>query len=301
MPARAAFKLLVPKPLQPAAYSLATAPARLRILRTYGGLRRAPAAAARYLAAGRELDNFTYDIDNSDELAVFLADALGVAAAAATGAIREVEGDHDLRLRLEARLRRRPDREHRVRYGRRVGWYAVVRLRRPALVVATGVHDGLGAEVLLRALERNAAQGSPGTLVSIDVNPGAGWLVDESLRPRHELHLGDARTTLEHAIGGRRVDVFLHDSDHRYEHETFELETVLPVSGDGSVLMSDNAHASTAFADFCRRHGLDPHLFRERPRTHFYPGAGIGLAVVGRRANPASTASPAPPTTSRAG
>jgi hypothetical protein len=131
--------------------------------------------------------------------------------------------------------------------------------------------------VLLRALERNAAEGAEGRLVSLDVRPDVGWLVEPRLRARFELLVGDARELLPRAMSGREVDVFVHDSDHSYEHETFELETVAGSARDGAVLISDNAHAGRAFADFCERHGLEPHVFRERPVGHFYPGAGIGL------------------------
>jgi hypothetical protein len=46
------------------------------------------------------------------------------------------------------------------------------------------------------------------------------------------------------------------------------------------VLLSDNAHASTAFSDFCERHGLTYRYWREVPRGHFYPGAGIGMTII---------------------
>jgi hypothetical protein len=48
----------------------------------------------------------------------------------------------------------------------------------------------------------------------------------------------------------------------------------------GALLLTDNAHSSDALRDRCRRHGLDFHFWRERPIKHFYPGAGIGMAVI---------------------
>jgi predicted O-methyltransferase YrrM len=157
-----------------------------------------------------------------------------------------------------------------------------VRHLKPGLVVETGIHDGLGSTVLLRALEKNAADGAEGSLISFDIDPAAGWLIPDELRHRHDLRVGNSLQLLGKAIGPRSVDFFLHDSDHRYEHETAEFETVLPFVRPGTVLVSDNAHGSRAFADFCGRHDLSYRYFAEIPTGHFYSGAGIGLAVVER-------------------
>jgi hypothetical protein len=162
-------------------------------------------------------------------------------------------------------------------YGRRLGWYAIVRARKPHLVVETGVHDGLGSTVLLRALERNAEDGYEGSLVSFDPSGGAGWLIPDFLRSRHHLEVDPAPEGFGDGLRDRRVDFFIHDSDHRYEHETNEFEAIWPLTGPGTVLLSD--HAGTAFRDFCDRRRLTCRSFKEVPR-HWYAGARIGVAIV---------------------
>lgn len=236
-----------------------------------------------YLVRGRELDNFSYDIANADELAEFLAAAFGSTTETALSYVHELEGDDELRRRLNERSRRRGHGP--VCYGRRAGWYGAVRIAKPSVAVETGVHHGLGSAVLLSALRRNAAEGAPGRLISFDVADGVGWLVDDDLRTSgaFELVIGDARKLLAPTLARESVGFFVHDSDHTYEHETFELETVLPRAERGAPLLSDNAHAGPAFADFCERHGLPLHVFRERPRRHFYPGGGIGVTFVSPR------------------
>jgi predicted O-methyltransferase YrrM len=171
-------------------------------------------------------------------------------------------------------------------YGRRLGWYAIARATKPRTIVETGVHDGLGSTVLLRALERNAAEGRPGSLISFDPVPSAGWLIPSSLRVQHQLVEGPAPDLFTAVLRDRQVDMFIHDSDHRYEHETAEFESILDFVAPGAVLLSDNAHAGTALRDFCERHNLSFRFFREAPRQHWYPGAGIGLALVSGAAKP---------------
>lgn len=252
---------------------------KIRALRTYRELRRSPAKAFRYLLFDREVDNFTYDITNKDDLAACIAGVLGRDAGIICGYVNELESDQELRQAIEDAMGTRQGSRRSVFYGRRLGWYAAVRATKPQLAIETGVHDGLGSAVLLRALARNADEGTEGVLLSFDIRQDVGWLVPSWLRGRYELRIADARTTLAEAVADRRVDFFIHDSDHRYEHETGEFEAVLQLTGPAAVLISDNAHSGTAFRDFCSSHGLTFHFCREQPDHPFYPGAGIGIAV----------------------
>lgn len=257
---------------------------KARAFRSYRALQRSPIKTIRYLLFDREIDNFTYDIKNRDQLATFLADALGRDSGQVRHYIDELDADLELREAIETSLAARRDRNRTMPYGRRLGWYAAVRVTRPRLAVETGTHDGLGSAVLLRALARNAEEGTDGVLLSFDVRSDVAWLVPPWLRSRYELRIADALSTLDDAVAGRQVGFFIHDSDHRDEQEAGEFEAVARLASPGAVLMSDNAHAGTAFRDFCARHGLVYSFFREVPDHDFYPGAGIGLTVV--RADP---------------
>lgn len=251
----------------------------LAVVRGYHGFSRQPIDATRFVFFNRENDNFTYEIDNVDELARLLGVALGSTEERVREVLRELEQDGDLRRSITRRLRSHGDRNRTAGYGRRLGWYAVARLTRPKLIVETGIHDGLGSAVLLRALQRNAADGHDGRLLAFDIRPDIGWLIEDGLRDRYEVCIGDTERSLPQQLAARSVDMFVHDSDHSYYHETFEFETVLSRATVGAALISDNPHGTTAFTDFCGRHGLQPFVFLERPRRHIYPGAGLGLTL----------------------
>ena len=60
-------------------------------------------------------------------------------------------------------------------WGRRAGWYALVRATEPDHVVETGTHLGLGSCVIAAALLRNGH----GRLTTIDVDSDAGYLIAE--------------------------------------------------------------------------------------------------------------------------
>ena len=253
-----------------------------RKLRTLVAYRRAalasPRLALRYLLHDREVTNFTYDLANENELVSFVAGVLGRSRDEVEGYVREVAADSAFLEGIARKLRENPDRNGVPRFGRRLGWYAIVRCLKPHVVVETGVHDGLGSALLLRALERNAADGVEGRLMAFDMDPRSGWLVDDP-EGRFDLIIGDVRKTLSHALDGVGVGVFIHDSLHTYEHERFEFESALEHAAVGLVLISDNAHESSALEDVSRERGFSYAFFRERPLGHFYPGAGIGLAT----------------------
>jgi predicted O-methyltransferase YrrM len=244
-----------------------------------GAALRRPVETLWYVLVDPEITNFTYEIGNYDELSAFLAAALDRGVEEIERYVRELRGDRELAERLSRRLATRADRRHVPLFGRRVGWYCVVRALRPRLVVETGVADGLGSAALLRALERNRAEGFPGRLVGFDLLPDAGWMLDDALRADYELVIEDSKVAMPRVLEDRAVDLFIHDSDHHYEHEQTEYRLVAPHLAPGAVVLSDNAHAVQALEQFSNAEGRRFAFFHERPVRHFYPGGGIGLST----------------------
>jgi len=235
---------------------------------------------AGYVLLDPEPDNFTYELANEDELAAWVQTVSGGRSEDVESLIVEARTDRVLAGRLRsATARHRLWSKRSPPFGKRLAWYAFVRLLAPALIVETGVHDGLGALVLLRALERNAEQGHGGRLVSFDINPAAGWLVGG--HPLWELRIEPGLTGMPAVLGtGPPLGMFIHDSLHTYENERAELRLAASHLVPDGLLISDNAHGSAALPDTCREFGLRYFEFHERPAGHFYPGGAMGA---GRR------------------
>ena len=243
-----------------------------------GSALRKPMDTLRYLLSDPESTNFTYEISNREELCATVAEALGVTAERVAHFADELTNDVEFQRGLSARLSTRRHRKSVPLFGRRIGWYCIVRLLRPRLVIETGVFDGLGSALLLRALNRNRAEGAPGRLIAIDIDATSGWLIE----PDHEsydLVIENSLTSLPRLLAGNELDFFIHDSNHVYQHEAREYEIVTPFLSPGAVLVSDNAHCCTALADYSAAVGRQYFLYRERPLRHFYPGAGMGISV----------------------
>lgn len=153
--------------------------------------------------------------------------------------------------------------------------YALIRLLKPATVIETGGTPGNSSAFILRAMDKNQY----GELFTIDLPPTdtmgeyegqgdwlhrgmpsgqeSGWAIPDGLRHRHHQRLGDAKDLLPAILKEvNSVEVFIHDSDHSYEHMKWEFSTAWPHIAPGGVLLSDDIDTNTAFEEFAATHSL---------------------------------------------
>jgi len=136
--------------------------------------------------------------------------------------------------------------------------YCIVRLRKPNIVVETGVARGITSFFLLSALERNGR----GRLVSIDLpmmgKEEVGILVPENLKARWELIFGVGfreMKRLRKRIGD--IDIFIHDSDHSYYGQKAEYDVALKWLTKDGILISDDV-GNDAFIEASERCDCSP-------------------------------------------
>jgi hypothetical protein len=239
---------------------------------------RMAAASVRWLVRSREHTNLTYNLTplNREHLAWFVAFVANVPVARVRGYLDEIEGDTALQEHVRAGTEasaRRGIADPEARYGRRVGWYAIVRALAPAHIVETGTDKGLGSCVLASALLRNGA----GRLTTIDINPASGYLISPPYDAVVDRRVGDSLETLSGL--DTPVDLFLHDSDHSPEYEAAEFAAVAPHLSDRAFVLSDNAHVTNELSTWAERNKRRFLFFDERPAAHWYTGDGIGVAL----------------------
>jgi hypothetical protein len=111
-------------------------------------------------------------------------------------------------------------------------FYAIIRCLRPKLIIETGVAYGFSSMIILLALKHNEF----GNLISIDyplrdivkMNHLPGWLVPDTLRDRWSLKVGRSENYLPNLVSdyNKSIDLFNHDSSHKYDHMLWEYGTV---------------------------------------------------------------------------
>jgi len=234
-----------------------------------------------WLLTSREHTNYTYDLEerNIDYLAWWCAEITNTNVEQCAQWIMELESDDDLRSRITAltnSAERRGLSDSTQKFGRRAGWYCLVRALKPKHVVETGTDKGLGSLVLARALERN----SRGRLTTIDINQDSGYMLRNLAgTPEVTRLIGDSIQLIQSQVGP--VDFFIHDSDHSYEHEFSEFRAIEPLLTSNAIVLSDNSELTSALSDFAMLRKWHFSYFAESPANHWYPGGGIGAAWAG--------------------
>jgi hypothetical protein len=225
----------------------------------------------------REDTNFTYPLERDNEryLAHAIALATGATATESAFYIEEAKNDEQLRRHVIESTKIGPDRSYsdlRCDLGRRLGWYAVVRILKPKVVVETGIDKGLGSVVICAAILKNGM----GSYFGTDINPKAGALLKGPYATVGKILFGDSIESLKSFE--QTIDLFINDSDHSEEYESKEYEVIEKNLLPGSIVLGDNAHVASKLEKWSMAKGRKFLFWKEQPAGHWYAGAGIGFS-----------------------
>ena len=252
---------------------------RIKIAFTYLG--KQLLLVLRWLYTSKETTNLTYDLteQNKSDLVSFLAMVTQKSFDELMGYVVEIEQDIQLQLHIEQHTAKSAwsfMADKKARYGRRVGWYALIRISKPKVVLETGIDKGLGSCVITAALKRNCHEGYPGHYYGLDINPKAGYLLSGEYKQYGEIIYGDSIESLNRF--NKEIDVFINDSDHSADYELKEYLTIQNKLSPNAFVLGDNSHCSDKLFQFARMTSRQFLFFQEVPKNHWYPGAGIGIA-----------------------
>ncbi|WP_020592350.1 class I SAM-dependent methyltransferase [Kiloniella laminariae] len=234
-----------------------------------------------WLKNSNENTNYTYDLEEKNKLHLaFLISAITNSKFEIINSyITEICDDEELKKHISSHIAKSSlsfMADQTARYGRRVGWYAIVRALKPNIVVETGVDKGLGACVLTAALKKNHIEGNSGYYYGTDINPKAGYMLSGSYAEFGEIIYGDSIESLKNL--NHTIDIFINDSDHSNEYEACEYRTISNKLSKRSVILGDNSHSTNELLEFSLKNNRDFIFFCEKPEKHWYPGAGIGIS-----------------------
>lgn len=231
-----------------------------------------------WLFSSKEDTNLTYELAelNTLYLTYFLSHATGTPVAVVQSYIDEILNDDDLKSHIITLTRSGPYRSYadpRCDFGRRAGWYALVRILKPRVVIETGIDKGFGSVVLCAALLRNGC----GSYYGTDINPRAGYLLKGKYAAAGKILYGDSIESLESF--SEEIDLFVNDSDHSADYEMREYKTVAGKLSRRAIVVGDNSHVTRSLVAWSALHSRPFLFWREQPKNHWYPGGGIGLSL----------------------
>jgi hypothetical protein len=87
---------------------------------------------------------------------------------------------------------------------------------------------------------------------------------------------GDSIETLRQITGS--INIFINDSDHSAEYEMKEYQTIAAKLAEDALIIGDNAHCSKKLLEFAQSTDRNFLFFQEKPKSHWYFGAGIAVA-----------------------
>ncbi|MCF2529266.1 class I SAM-dependent methyltransferase [Yinghuangia soli] len=266
---------------------LAVLPGRIAAVARHNA--RTAARTASWLVRSREHVHYTYDLErlNLEHLAWFVTTVTGVPAADARRYLAEIREDDDLRRVVGDGLARSPRRattDPVVRYGRRIGWYALVRALRPEFVVETGTNRGLGSAVIAAAMLRNGT----GRLATCDFDDRSGELILPPYDKIVDHVVGDSLEFLAGPVARQMpVDLFISDTAFTQDHELAELTAARPLLSPRAVVVATRCNMWWTLPRWADAQGMRFLYFDEKPADHWYPGLGIGAAFTSQAAEAA--------------
>ena len=246
-----------------------------------GHFRRPLSNLFKWLIHSKETTNFTYDLEEKNKryLASIIADVVDADFTQIMSYFNEIEHDDDLRKHIASATHRSDwaitaDKE--VRFGSRIGWYAIARAIKPKVTIEAGVDKGLGSCVIAAALKRNEQEGHTGRYYGLDINPKAGYLLSGNYASHGSMLYGDSIQSLEQFDGV--IDLYISDSDHSTEYEAREYSAIASKLSDVAIILGDNSHVTDKLLEFSLATHMRFAYFQEKPFEHWYPGGGCGIS-----------------------
>ena len=250
---------------------------RNRIVKSY--LSPSRRISRRWITSITEDSNFYYGLEkeNRYQMIHFVATILRVDYLEISRYFDEIEGNEYLTETMTGYFSKLQLRHSLPEIGRRMAWYALIRQTKPRLVIETGVHHGVGGLVICLALQANENEGFVGEYLGLDIDPNAGEIIDTNVFKFAKIVFSDSHKYL--ANFPSMCDFFIHDSDHNKEFELQEYSLIYDNLSENGIILSDNAHATAALREFSENSDRDFYYFREVPKNHWYPGAGLGVSI----------------------
>jgi len=153
--------------------------------------------------------------------------------------------------------------------------YFLVRQRKPATVVETGVAMGWSSRAILDAMEINGLGHLYSTDLPYSYRPGredvgvneadVGCLVPQNMRERWTLFLGPDREHLPTILSKTNgIDIFHYDSDKSYEGRQWAMEQVQGKMSQHSIILMDDIKDNSYFMDFAKSTTKPWRILREK-------------------------------------
>jgi predicted O-methyltransferase YrrM len=170
--------------------------------------------------------------------------------------------------------------------------YWLVRQLKPKTIVQTGVCNGLSSAFMMLGLVKNGPEGklhvidlppvfdpkdpawtAKGKVYGVVIPEGksSGWIVPDAYHDRFDVRTGDAKKLLPKLVDEiDSIDFFYHDSDHTYDHMTFEFREAKRKLKPGGLMIGDDISWNASLWDFADQYGVPSYNFKGAVGVAFF-------------------------------
>ena len=123
---------------------------------------------------------------------------------------------------------------------------------------------------------KNSKEGFYGKYIGTDIDLKKGKLLQTPLKDFGEILNGDSLDSLDKP--NCKIDLFINDSDHSASYEMKEYELIKDKLSPNAIILGDNSHVTNELSKFSMKNDRNFIFIPEKPKNHWYPGAGIGVS-----------------------
>lgn len=235
----------------------------------------------KFVFTSRETTTFTYRLDpkNKKYLIHLVSLITNKPIVLIESYFEEVENNWELRDFVVEKIKKseyRYKKDLRCDFGSRMAWYAIIRANKSEVVVENGIEIGYTAVLLCAALLKNTQEGHKGKYFGLDINPDAGYLINQS--PYNEVsNIIVADTMLTLSEFNSPIDFYFSDGVRTLDYERKEFDNLNKCLTRKSVVVTNKANFSDALADLAESKNYHFLYFQEQPQDYWYPGSGLGI------------------------
>jgi predicted O-methyltransferase YrrM len=146
--------------------------------------------------------------------------------------------------------------------------YGLARWQRPTVVIETGGYLGMSSAFILKALADEGLTNAKLYSLEMSKKCDQGALIPPELRWQFVPVKGRVEDLIKGDQLPSKIDMFLHDSSHRYRHMLWEFRQFWARLRDRGLLVSHDVHYNAAFAEFvAKTHARDKNGVLDAQRT----------------------------------
>jgi len=127
---------------------------------------------------------------------------------------------------------------------------ALVRKIAPSVCVETGGNLGMSSSFILQGMLDAGVKA--GRLLSVEVDPNiaVGSMIPERLKNGFNPMIGDVKQFMKKNLFPAEIDLFVHDSSHRYKYQYLEFRYFWKRLRPNGALVSHDVNFNASFVDF---------------------------------------------------